>query len=80
MHSNRRNGTAEQFQWFTQLICHVNFLTSIDIYIYDNIAIHLRGDNDTLMNSLQNIGIDIINLPVYSPELNSIELIFNVIV
>ena len=51
-----------------------------DIYVYDNSKTHVAGDNEDLVSILRDVGIDAVRLPTYSPELNPVELIFNVLV
>jgi len=88
IHSNRtlrcvvteENGTAQLFQRFIHLNCHTGFMVRGDIFVYDNARIHVSGDNSDLKNILRDVGIDAVTLPTYSPELNPIELIFNVMV
>jgi len=48
--------------------------------ICNNTVIYLRGNNNTLIDSLKNTVIDAINLSIYSSELNLIEFVFNIIV
>ena len=74
------NGTAQLFQQFTHLNCHSGFMVNGDIYVYNNSKTHIARDNSDLVSILRDVGIDAVRLPTYSPELNPVELIFNVIV
>ena len=48
--------------------------------VCDNAATHVKGDNSNLKKAMKSIDIDVMTLPKHSPELNPIELIFNVMV
>ena len=74
------NGAAQLFQRFMHLNCHIGFLVRGDIFVCDNAQMHVSGDNSDLKNILRDAGIDAATLPTHSPELNPIELIFNVMV
>ena len=50
-----------------------------NIAIYNNVPIHTNSANTELQTILTTAGIDAVLLPKYSPELNLIELVFNVI-
>ena len=41
---------------------------------------HVSGENSELGQIFRSVGIDIVTLPTYTPELNPIELVFNVMV
>ena len=41
---------------------------------------HVSGDNSELGQMFRSVGIDIFTFPTHSPELNPIELVFNVMV
>ena len=56
------------------------FLICEDIAVYNNTLIYIKGDNNMICDVLLSVSIDSILLPTYSPELNLIELVFNVIV
>ena len=73
-----KNGTAELFQRYVRLIIDAGFLVRGDIAIYDNASIHVNGVNSELQSILSSTGIDAVLLSSYSPELNPIELVFNV--
>ena len=47
---------------------------------YNNAPIYVKGDNDILCDILHSISINSILLPTYSPKLNRIELVFNIII
>ena len=54
-------------------------MVNSDIAIYDNVSIYINDVNKELQSILTSIGIDTILLPSYSPELNPIEFVFNII-
>jgi transposase len=57
------------------------FLKSGNILVMDNTAIHVFGENDVLINFLwEHFGIHVLMLPTHSPELNPIELLWNILV
>jgi transposase len=57
------------------------FLKSGDILVMDNAAIHVFGENDVLIDFLwEHFRIHILMLPTRSPELNHIELLWNILV
>ena len=68
------NSTTEQFKNFKQLICYIEFLKISNTCIFNNTAVNIRGEINTLIDSLRNVGIDFINLPTWSPKLDLIEL------
>ena len=86
MHSNRtlrcvvteENGTAQLFQRFMHVNCHTGFVLRGDIFVRENAQMHVSGNNSDLKRILQEVGIDAVTLPTHSPELNPIELNFNV--
>ena len=51
-----------------------------DVAICDNAANYVKCENDLLSKILTKASVDSITLPVCSPRLNPIELVFNVIV
>ena len=56
------------------------FLVPSDIVVLDNATARNKGYNSTLKDTLKEEGIDSITFPKHSPELNPVELKFNVIV
>ena len=53
-------------------------LTNGDVILMDNCAIHHNAGGFALGHWLDTMGIDVVYLPTYSPELNPIvELVFN---
>ena len=58
----------------------MGFIKRGDMILHDNATIHVNGDTAELKDVCRSLGIDVINLPAYSPELNPIELVFNIIV
>ena len=48
--------------------------------VYDNVETHVKGDNGMLSNVLKASGIYSVLLPACSPDLDPIDLVFNVIV
>ena len=73
-------GTSSAFNHFiTQLVC-TGFLRTGHILICDNALIHLTEENRNLSELLwENFKILVLNLPPYSPELNPIELVFQLL-
>ena len=66
------------FQFIVDLIKSKHIVRG-DIVVYDNCKVHTSKKNDFLMNNLSACGVAIKLLPKYSPELNPIEKIFNII-
>jgi transposase len=69
-------------QWdFVNFICSCvekKVLTSGDTLVLDNARIHEAKDSfPVLKKGLKILGIDVVFLPTYSPELNPCELVFN---
>ena len=52
-------------------------LTNGDIIVMDNCATHHNAGGFALGHWLDTMGIDVVYLPTYSPELNPVELVFN---
>ena len=52
-------------------------LTNGDIIVMDNCATHHNAGGFVLGRWLDTMGIDVVYLPTYSPELNPVELVFN---
>lgn len=52
-------------------------LTNGNIIVMDNCATHHNAGGFALGQWLDLMGIDVVYLPTYSPELNPIELVFN---
>ena len=74
------NGTAELHQKCLKLKLRIGFIKKGDMIVHDNVSIHVDGDNTELKEAYRSLGIDVINLPACSPELNPIELVFNIMV
>jgi transposase len=47
-----------------------------DIIVLDNCATHHNAGGFALGESLDDMGIDVVYLPTYSPEMNRVELVF----
>ena len=59
----------------------VGVIRSGDILVIDNAVIHVSGENDDSAEYLwDRFQVLVLTLPTYSPELNPIELIWNVTV
>ena len=52
-------------------------LTNGDIIVMDNCATHHNAGGLVLGRWLNTMGIDVVHLPTYSPDLNPVELVFN---
>ena len=69
---------------FRSFITHaivMGVLVGGDILVLDNAAIHVSGENDDIGEYLwDRFRILVLTLPTYSPELNPIELIWNVMI
>ena len=76
----RFQGTSSAFNYFiTQLVC-IGFLRPGHILICDNASIHLTEENRNLSELLwEDYKILVLNLPPYLPELNPIELVFQLL-
>ena len=48
-----------------------------DIIVVDNVALHLFDGGQALAEWLDGFGVNLVYLPVYSPELSPVELVFN---
>ena len=73
-------GTSSAVNYFlTELVC-TGFLRPDHILICDNATIHLTEENHNLSEILwEEYKILVLNLPPYSPELNLIELVFQLL-
>ena len=73
--------TAQTFQTFVRYLVEVGFLIENDVFVVNNCTIHMHGENEELQASLWNeLGIVMIALPPYYPELNPTEFVFNYLV
>ena len=69
------------FREFISVSVASGVLEEGDILVVDNASIHVSGENDDLDEFLwEEFSILMIRLPTYSPELNPIELIWNLVV
>lgn len=74
-------GTGLVFQTFVAHLVRVGVLRRGDVFIVDNCTIHMKGDNEGIVEVLWNdYGIIMITLPPYHPELNPTEFVFNYLV
>lgn len=48
-----------------------------DIIVVDNVALHCFDGGQALAEWLDSFGVTLLYLPVYSPELTPVELVFN---
>jgi hypothetical protein len=81
-----KNGDANSFLFFIELLISSRYLYHNDIIIMDNAAIHTGGPATIVENLLWNFVVDgiplrvlVIYLPTRSPELNPIELVFHIL-
>ena len=81
------NGTAEAFMNFVERMVAEKFLIHGEILILDNAAVHTSGAADILEDYLWTTVVDgrplnvfVVFLPPRAPELNPIELVFNILV
>ena len=73
-------GTSCAFNYFVTELVGTGFLRSGHILICDNATIHLTQENRNLAEILwEQYNILVLNLPPYSPELNPIELVFQLL-
>ena len=73
-------GTSTAFNFFITELVATEFLKSGDVLICDNAAIHNTSENRNLANILwEEKQILILFLPPYCPELNPIELVFQLL-
>lgn len=73
-------GTSTAFNFFITKLVTTGFLKSGHILICDNASIHLTAENRSLSEILwEEHGILLLYLPPYSPELNPIELVFQLL-
>ena len=56
------------------------FLVPDEMTVCDNAAMHAKGCNSHLNQAMKLIGTNVVTSPKHSPELNPIELMFNVMV
>ena len=78
---NQFTNDSEAFSIAVEEAIIAGFLKSGDILVMDNAAIHVFGENDVLVDFLwENFGIHVLMLPTRSPELNPIELLWQILV
>ena len=46
--------------------------------MHDNVSIHVNDANKEIQENLSSLDIDVVLLPSHSPDLNPVELVFNV--
>ena len=46
--------------------------------MHDNVSIHVNDANKEIQEILSSLDIDVVLLPSHSPDLNPVELVFNV--
>ena len=75
------SGNAIMFKSFILNMIRSHFLTPGDILVCDNARIHTGSDCTYLRDDMwECCGIFLLLLPTYHPELNPIELIFNILI
>jgi len=72
-------GTSTAFNYFITQLLVTGFLTPGNVLICDNASIHRTEENRVLAELLWERKILMLHLPPYSPELNPIELIFQLL-
>jgi DDE superfamily endonuclease len=82
----KKNGDANSFLLFIELLISSGYLRHKDVLIMDNASIHTGGPARIVENLLWNhlkdglpLRILVVYLPTRSPELNPIELIFHIL-
>ena len=66
------------FHKFVEHLVEVGTLVRGDIFVIDNCSVHMLGENQHLQENLfECLGILMVPLPPYHPELNPTELVFN---
>lgn len=74
-----RRGSNDQFDFCKYVFdaCFDGFLKPGDTLVLDNARVHKAVDSfPQLVGFLNNIGVGVLFLPTYSPELNPCELVF----
>jgi transposase len=81
------NGTSASFMAFIEYLLAIKWFRHNDILVLDNAAVHIGGHSDILEDLLWELEVDgrplnclLVHLPTRSPELNPIELVFNILV
>ena len=74
-----QTGITELFQRHTRMMIGVRFLVAGHIATHDNAFIHVSAASTELQATVSNTETGVALLPSHSPELNLIELVFNVI-
>jgi len=78
---NQFTNDSEAFAIAVEEAIKAGFLKAGDVLVMDNAAIHVGGENNVLEDFLwDNFGIHVVMLPTCSPELNPIELLWNILV
>ena len=73
-------GTSTAFNYFVTELVATNFLRPGHVLICDNASIHKTSENRTLTEVLwEEKKILVLYLPLYCPELNPIELVFQLL-
>ena len=72
-------GTSTAFNYFVTQLVVTGFLKPGHILICDNASIHVTAENKSLADILWEHKILMLNLPPYCPELNPIELTFQLL-
>jgi hypothetical protein len=82
----QKNGDANSFLFFIELLISSRYLQHNEILIMDNAAIHTGGAAGIVESLLWNFILDgrplrvlVVYLPTRSPELNPIELVFHIL-
>ena len=75
----QNSNDAYDYYTFVESMVALNYLKFGDILIYDNASVHTGTDVIAFHARLAENGITTIPLPTYSPELNPIEKVFNVV-
>ena len=74
-------GNSYAFKEFVLSMVSTNFLQAGDILVCDNATIHTRNECTYLHEELwEYANVFIVLLPAYHPELNPIELVFNILI
>ena len=84
---SKERGTAKYFSAFVQRMVSSGFLMHGEVLIMDNARIHTHSDAAGIKDFLWNVEVNgkplhvlVVYLPTRAPELNPIELIFNILV
>ena len=83
MYANTFNGASNTLQFLnffhetSQFTQSNPILEYGDIIVVDNVALHCFSGGQALAEWLDSFQVTLVNLPVYSPELTPVELVFN---